>query len=125
MKELIDIHADRFYSDLVKNAVLIEERVEGTNENGDLRTFYGFDDAFDEADYESFVLDEYGTAFYYFNHKIFMVSIFLENNEAIGINEFEEEEVKEFIAELINSDPYFGDKATFLAENNWAISHVD
>jgi len=52
MKELENIHPDRFYTELVSNAQLLEERVLGTNEEGESQLFYGFEDAIDEADCE-------------------------------------------------------------------------
>ena len=52
MKELEGIHYDRFYQELIKEATLVEERIKGGTEDGNLQTFYGFEDAEDEAQYE-------------------------------------------------------------------------
>ena len=118
MKELDNVHQDRFYTDLVMNGKLIEERVNGTNEDGETQLFYCFDDAVDEAEYEGFTLDEYGEAYYYKEGKVYLASVYLENNEASGINELESEEIVQLIAELIVSND--DDEEWFYEQNEWA-----
>ena len=100
------------------NGKLIEERVNGTNEDGEIQLFYCFEDAVDEADYEGFTLDEYGEAYYYKEGKVYMVTVYLENNEASGINELDREEIIQLIAELIVSND--DDEEWFYEQNEWA-----
>ena len=118
MKELENIHPDRFYTELVSNAQLLEERVLGTNEEGESQLFYGFEDAVDEADYEGYTLEEYGEAYFYQEGKVYMASVFVENNEGVGINELEKEEIIQLIAELIVT--HEDDEEWFYSENEWA-----
>ena len=122
MIELSNIHPDRFYTDLVSNGTLIEERVDATNEDGDFKTFYGFDDATDEADEEAYTLEEYGMAYLFKDGKVYLASVHLESNEAIGINELEAEEIKDLINELINGEPHEGDADSFYESNAWAVA---
>ena len=81
MKELENIHAGRFYTDLVINGKLIQETVVGTNEDGDSQVFYLFEDAIDEAEEEGYELESYGEAYYYKDGKVYLVSVLVENNE--------------------------------------------
>ena len=121
MKELENIHPDRFYTDLVSNGVLIQETVDGTNEDGDFNTFYGFEDAVYEAEEESYTLEEYGIAHYFKDGKVYLASVHIESNEAIGINELEVEEIKSLINELIQGEPYEGDADAYYENNAWAV----
>jgi hypothetical protein len=118
MKELENIHTDRYYTDLVMKAQLLEERVLGTNEDGETQMFYGFEDAVDEADYEGYTLEEYGEAYFYQEGKVYMASVYVENNEGVGINELEKEEIIQLIAELIVT--HDDDEEWFYSENEWA-----
>jgi hypothetical protein len=122
MIELSNIHPDRFYTDLVSNGVLIEEKVDGSNEDGDLNTFYGFEDAVYEAEEESYTLEAYGTAHIFKDGKIYMVTVHIESNEASGVNELEASEIKDLINELINGEPHEGDADSFYESNAWALA---
>lgn len=121
MKELDNIHADRFYTDLVINGKLIQETVFGTNEDGDSQVFYLFEDAIDEAEEEGFELESYGEAYYYKDGKVYLVSVFLENNEGSGVNELDAKEISELIQKLIEQEPYEGDSDSFYESETWAV----
>jgi DNA segregation ATPase FtsK/SpoIIIE-like protein len=58
MKHLDNIHPDRFYTELVDNAFLIHEVIEGETQSGELQTYYDFEDAEDEASYDGAKLSE-------------------------------------------------------------------
>ena len=121
MIELSNIHPDRFYTDLVGTAVLIRETVDGTNEDGDLNTFYGFEDAVYEAEEESYTLEEYGVAEYFNDGKVYHVTVHLESNEASGVNELEANEIQDLLNDLINGEAYEGDADAFYENNAWAV----
>lgn len=121
MKELDNIHADRFYTDLVINGKLILETVLGTNEDGDSQVFYLFEDAIDEAEEEGFELESYGEAYYYKDGKVYLVSVFLENNEGSGVNELDAKDISELIQKLIEQEPYEGDSDSFYESETWAV----
>lgn len=121
MKELENIHADRFYTDLVINGKLIQETVLGTNEDGDSQVFYLFEDAIDEAEEEGFELESYGEAYYYKDGKVYLVSVFLENNEGSGVNELDAKDISELIQKLIEQEPYEGDSDSFYESESWAV----
>ena len=118
MKELENIHPDRFYTELVSNAQLLEERVLGTNEEGESQLFYGFEDAIDEAYCEGYTLEAYGEAYFFQEGKVYMATVYVENNEAIGINELDRDEIIQLIAELIAV--LNDDEEWFYSENEWA-----
>ena len=63
-------------------------------------------------------MDEYGEAYYYKEGKVYLTSVYLENNEASGINELESEEIVQLIAELIVSND--DDEEWFYEQNEWA-----
>jgi hypothetical protein len=121
MKELDNIHADRFYTDLVINGKLIQETVLGTNEDGDSQVFYLFEDAIDEAEEEGFELESYGEAYYYKDGKVYLVTVFLENNEGSGVNELDAKEISELIQKLIEQEPHEGDSDSFYESETWAV----
>lgn len=121
MKELDNIHADRFYTDLVINGKLIQETVFGTNEDGDSQVFYLFEDAIYEAEEEGFELESYGEAYYYKDGKVYLVTVFLENNEGSGVNELDAKEISELIQKLIEQQPYEGDSDSFYESETWAV----
>ena len=121
MKELENIHADRFYTDLVTNGRLIQETVLGTNGDGDSQLFYIFEDAVSEAEEEGFELDAYGEAYYYKEGKVYLVSVFLENIEGCGVNELESNDIAELIKTLIDGEPYEGDSDSFYESETWAV----
>ncbi len=121
MKELENIHADRFYTDLVINGKLIQETVLGTNEDGDSQVFYLFEDALDEAEEEGYELESYGEAYYYKEGKVYLVSILVENNEGCGVNELEPKDIVELIQTLIEQQPFEGDSDSFYERETWAV----
>ncbi len=121
MKELDNIHPDRFYTDLVSNGTLIQESVEGENEDGDINTFYFFEDAIYEAEEEGYTLNDYGEAYYYKDGKIYLISVYIENNEAVGVNEFDSNDIENFINGLIMSEEFEGDEDAFYQNNEWAL----
>lgn len=121
MKELTDLHADRFYIELINSAKLLEERVSGKNDEDEFRIFFGFEDALDEAEEEGFELEEYGEAYFFKDGKVYLVTVHLETNEAIGINELDQKETKSFVQELIENSSDGEDY--FYQENEWAITY--
>ena len=70
MKHLDNIHPDRFYTELVDNAFLIQ-MIQGETQSGEVQTYYDFEDAEDEASYDGAELSEYGNAYYFTNDKIY------------------------------------------------------
>jgi hypothetical protein len=121
MKELTDIHADRFYTELVSNGMLLEERVNASNEDGDFKLFFGFEDASYEAEEEEYTLEEYGEAYYFKDGKVYMVTVHLETNEASGVNELEHAEIAALIQELIENSS--DGEEYFYQENEWAQAY--
>ena len=117
MKELEGIHYDRFYQELIKEATLVEERIEGETEDGNLQTFYGFEDAEDEAQYEGATLSDYGEAYFHKDGKIYMCSIYFENIECIGVSVLDNEEIKDFVANLLESE--HGDEDALIDNQPW------
>ncbi|MFZ8836441.1 MAG: hypothetical protein ACO3MV_02050 [Flavobacteriales bacterium] len=122
MKTLDNIHADRFYTDLALNGHLIEETVEGQNEDGEWSTFYGFDDAIDEAPYENVTLNDHGIAYYAHEGKVYQVTVFIENSEGTGVNELEADEIKELAERLLEESNDLGySEAEFYEKEPWAM----
>lgn len=122
MKTLDKIHADRFYTDLALNGHLIEETVEGQNEDGEWSTFYGFDDAIDEAPYENVTLNDHGIAYFAHEGKVYQVTVFIENSEGTGVNELEAEEIKELAERLLEESNDLGySEAEFYEKEPWAM----
>jgi hypothetical protein len=121
MKTLDNIHPGRFYTDLVLNGHLIEETVEGENEDGEWSTFYGFEDAVNEAPHENVTLNDHGIAFYAKEGKVYQVVVFIENDEGTGVNELEADEVKELAARLLEESNDLGwSEAEFYEKEPWA-----
>ena len=121
MKELDNINADRFYTDLTINGRMIKEIVNGANDDGDSQVFYIFEDALLEAEEEGFELDAYGEAYYLKEGKIYLVTVLVENNEGCGVNELETAEISELIQSLIDGEPYEGDSNAFYESETWAV----
>ena len=124
MKELENIHTDRFYTDLTINGKLIEETVFGTNDEGDTQKFYIFEDAIYESEEEGFELAEYGDAYYFKDGKVFLVTVFIENNEGCVVNELDSNEISELIHRLIDEQPYEGDSDLFYECEPWALDFI-
>lgn len=125
MKHLDHLHADRFYTKLVHEGKLILEKAEGEDEEGKTVEYWGFDDAKSEAEYEGVTLNEYGNAAYFFEGKVYEAVVYLPNNEASGINEYEADDIKSLIKELMDDDSdYQDDTEYFLEMNPWAKQFV-
>lgn len=123
MKHLDNIHTDRFYTDLVDNAFLIHEVVEGETQSGEVQTYYDFEDAEDEASYDGAELSEYGNAYYFTNDKIYECVIHLENMECTGINLYDDfNEIKSFVQELLSLAQ--DDEDELLDQNPWAKKYL-
>jgi hypothetical protein len=122
MKTLDNIHAGRFYTDLVLNGHLIEETVEGQDEDGEWSTFYGFEDAVDEAPYENVTLNDHGIAYYAYKGKVYEVTVFIENSEGTGVNELEAEEINGLAKRLLEESNDLGySEAEFYEKEPWAV----
>ena len=117
MQELEGIHHERFYRQLIEEATLVEERIEGETEDGELQTFYGFEDAEDEAQYEGATLLEYGEAYFHKDEKVYMCTIYFENMECVGVNILDKEEIKDFVANLLESE--HGDEDALIEKQPW------
>ena len=123
MKHLDNIHTDRFYTDLVDNAFLIHEVVEGETQSGEVQTYYDFEDAEDEASYDGAELSEYGNAYYFTNDKIYGCVIHLENMECTGVNLYDDpNEIKSFVQELLSIVQ--DDEDELLDQNPWAKKYL-
>lgn len=121
MKTLDSIHPGRFYTDLVLNGHLIGETVEGQNEEGEWSTFYGFEDAVDEAPHENVTLNDDGIALYAHEGKVYQVVVFIENNEGTGVKELEADEIKELAARLLEESNSSGwSESEFYEKEPWA-----
>jgi len=120
MEHLENINPNKFYTRLVLEGHLIEEIVEGVDEDGNWSTFYNFEDAFSEAKYEDVTLNEYGNATYYLKGKVYEVVVYLENNEGTGINELEIDEIKSLIHKLRKDSDELGySELDFLKKEPW------
>lgn len=117
MKELEGIHHERFYRQLIEEATLVEEHIEGETEGGELQTFYGFEDAEDEAQYEGATLLVYGEAYFHKDEKVYMCTIHFENMECVGVNVLDEEEIKDFVSTLLETE--HGDENALIANQPW------
>ena len=112
MKNSEGLHTDRYYEMLADRGVLISEEVSGTDEDGELETYYGFDDAVEEAEYEDVQLDQYGEAYFYQESVFYQCIIHMESNECTAVNMLEPIEVKELAANQL--DLHHGDEAELL-----------
>jgi len=123
MKHLDNIHTDRFYRDLIDNAFLIHEVVEGETQSGEWLTYYNFEDAEDEASYDGAELSEYGNAFYFKDDKIYECVIYLENMECTGVNLYDDpKEIKSFVKELLRIAQ--DDEDELSEQNPWAKKYL-
>jgi hypothetical protein len=119
MKHLTDINPNKFYTQLVLHGHLIEEVVEGVDDDGEWFKYYGFEDAEFEADGES-TLNSEGNALYFFEGKVYDVVVYLENNEGTGINELDASEIKELIERLREESEDLGySESEFLESQPW------
>lgn len=119
MEHLDNIHPERFYRELIDDAFLIQEVVEGETESGEWERYYNFEDAEDEASYDGAILSEYGNAFYFKDDKIYECVIYLENMECTGVNLYSDtNEIKSFVNDLL--DLAQGDEEELLYQQPWA-----
>jgi hypothetical protein len=124
MEHLDNIHPERFYRELIEDAFLIQEVVEGETESGEWETYYNFEDAEDEASYDGASLAEYGNAFYFKDDKIYECVIYLENMECTGVNLYSDpNEVKSFVKDLL--DLAQDDEEELLDQQPWAKKFLD
>jgi len=118
MEHLDNIHPERFYRELIDDAFLIQEVVEGETESGEWERYYNFEDAEDEASYDGAILSEYGNAFYFKDDKIYECVIYLENMECTGVNLYSDtNEIKSFVNDLLD---LAGDEEELLDQQPWA-----
>jgi hypothetical protein len=123
MKHLDNIHPDRFYTNLVDNAFLIHEVVEGETQSGEFQTYYNFEDVEDEASYDEVNLSENGKAYYFKDDKIYECIVYLENMECTGVNLYEDQnEIKSFVQELLTLAQ--SDEDELLHQNPWAKKYL-
>jgi len=119
MEHLDNIHPERFYRELIDDAFLIQEVVEGETESGEWERYYNFEDAENEASYDGAILSEYGNAFYFKDDKIYECVIYLENMECTGVNLYSDpKEIKSFVNDLL--DLAQGDEEELLDQQPWA-----
>ena len=122
MEHLDGIHYERFYRDLMDSATLIYEVIEGETEDGDLETYYQFEDAKDEASHDGATLSEYGNAFYFKEGKIYECVIYFENMECTGVNLYQEAEINNFVKGLLKFES--GDEVALLENHPWAKDYL-
>lgn len=123
MEHLDGIHYERFYRELIDDAFLIQEVIEGETPSGDTETYYNFDDAEDEAYHDEATLSEYGAAFYFKDGKIYECIIYFENMECTGVNLYDSaDEIKSFVQQLLEMEG--GDKAELLEQQPWAAAYL-
>jgi uncharacterized tellurite resistance protein B-like protein len=123
MEHLDKIHPERFYRELIDNAFLIQEVVEGEMESGEWQSYYNFEDAEDEASHDGASLSEYGNAFYFKDDKIYECVIYLQNMECTGVNLYNEpSEIKSFVKELLVL--HQNDKEELLFQQPWAKKYL-
>ena len=121
MKHLDKLHADRFYTKLVTEGHLIQEKVEGTDNDGKFHEYWGFDDAENEAGWEGVTLNDYGNALYFMDGTVYEAVVYLPNNEGSGINEYESEDIEQLIKDLIKE---IGDIDEFYEKEPWEIGRA-
>ena len=126
MKQLDNIHTDRFYTDLVLNHQLIQEYAEGQNAEGEWFKYVCFEDAVNEAEWDEVTLNDHGTAYYFADGKVYQVLVYIENNEGTGVSELDKSEILELIEALWKEDEELGHtRDEFLAERQpWASTFV-
>lgn len=122
MKHLDNINPNKFFTQLVHHGHLIEEVVEGVDQDGNWSSFYDFEDAIIDAEDEGVILNEYGNAKYYFEGKIYDVVVYLENYEGSGINELEIDEIEALINKLRSQSEESGySESDFMRKEPWII----
>jgi hypothetical protein len=126
MKHLDNINPNKFYAELVNHGHLIEEVVEGVDQDGNWSSYHDFEDAIIDAEHEEVKLNEYGNAKYFFEGKIYDVVVFLENYEGCAINELELEEIHKLIDELrIESKETGYSESDFLNKEPWVKKFIN
>jgi hypothetical protein len=121
MKHLEKINTNKFYTKLVLEGVLIEEKVSGTDSEGNIVDYWGFEDAIFESDDEGTTLEEYGSAHYFIDGKVYEVIVYVLNNEGTGVNELSIEDINQVIKRL--KDEFLdinGVTDGFYEEHAWA-----
>lgn len=106
MKHLDEIHPDNFYSKLVEGGQLIYEYVTGTDDDDEIVEYWGFEDAQEESEYEGTELSDHGLAIYFYEGKIYEAVVYVSENEATGINEYEDEDIQILIKQLKSFEDY-------------------
>ena len=106
------------------NAFLIHEVVEGETQSGELRNYFDFEDAADEASHDGANLSEYGNAYYFKEDKIYECVVYLENMECTAVNLYENDsEIKSFVKELLILAQ--DDEDELLNHNPWAKKYLN
>lgn len=119
-KEIFDVNLSEFFENLKAEGDLIQEQVMGSNEDGDSKVFYYFEDAVDESEEEGYELDQFGEAYYFYEEKIYEVSIDITSGQPSSLSELDQKEIEQLIKKLIADEPYEGNTETFYEENSWA-----
>lgn len=120
MIELENINSNKFYTKLVLDGHLIEEIVEGVDPENNWVTFYGFEDALEEAEFEGVTLNKHGNATYFFEGKVYDAIVFLENSECTSVKELEHGEIKALIDRLKNEALELGySEVEFMEKEPW------
>ncbi|WP_196887497.1 hypothetical protein [Aureivirga sp. CE67] len=125
MKHLTDIHAESFYTTLTENAQLILELATAIDEEGETVEYWWFEDAMEESEEEETELNDHGFAYFYQDNKVYQVIVYIEDNEATGVNELEQEDIDFLIQTLKEGNEDFqDDDAYFYEEHAWAKQFV-
>ena len=105
MKNL-DVNEKKFYNMIDNDGELLFEHVEGWDEEGNHYEYYGFEDALNECVSDMAKLHDYGKAYYYYDGKIYLISVYLPNFDGAGVNilevESDKEEIKGILTILFN-----------------------
>jgi len=121
MKHLEKINTNKFYTKLVLEGTLIEEKVSGTDSDGNIVDYWGFEDAIYESDEEGTTLEDYGSAHYFNDGQVYEVIVYVPNNEGTGVNELSIEDIKQVIKRLKAEELEInGEIDGFYEEHAWA-----
>ena len=100
MKHLDKINPNKFYTKLVLEGTMIEEKVSGTDGDGNIVDYWGFEDAIYESEEEGTTLEDYGSAHYFIDGQVYEAIVYIPNNEGTGINELGIEDINLIIKNL-------------------------
>ena len=95
------MNPNKFYTKLVLQGTLIHQKVTGTDSDGNIVDYWGFEDAIYESEYEGTTLEEYGSAHYFIDGQVYEAVVYIPNNEGTGINKLGMEDINLIIKNLI------------------------